>query len=96
MTAGLGGPAGGGNGRGPKRVLRTGLALVHENEIVYPSPGSEALAALALDDANADIELHFPIIIEVVDSAAEARAEAAADDAVREGQRRLLRALRSG
>ena len=59
-----------GSGRaGAKRVVRTGLALVHANEIVYPAAGSEAQATQAVDDASADIEVHYPVVIEIVGAA---------------------------
>ncbi len=51
--------------RGPKRVLETGIALVHEGELVLPAAGSEAQAELVADDARAVIEYHFPVEIEV-------------------------------
>jgi hypothetical protein len=67
-SGGLG--RGGGNRPRPKRVVRTGLALVHENEVVYPAVGSEAQASVAVDDASNQIHIHFPVIIEVVGSEA--------------------------
>jgi hypothetical protein len=66
MVAGVAGGRGGARRpSGAKRVVRTGLALVHENEIVYPAAGSEAMAQQAVDDASADIEVHFPVTIEI-------------------------------
>lgn len=50
---------------GPKRVLKTGIALVHRNEVVMPAPGSEAEAEVVMDDARAQLEYHFPVEIEV-------------------------------
>lgn len=78
---------------GARRVVRTGLALVHENEIVYPQPGSAAALAAAIDDGNADVELHFPVVIEIVDLAADDRSVAMADRAADEAQERLAAAL---
>lgn len=49
-----------------KRVLETGIALVHEGELVLPAAGSEAQAELVADDARAVIHYHFPVEIEVV------------------------------
>lgn len=49
----------------PKRVVRTGVALVHENEIVYPAAGSEAQVREVLNDPSNNVALHFPVIIEV-------------------------------
>lgn len=50
---------------GAKRVVRTGLALVHENELVLPAEGSEAGAILALEDAGTEVHLHFPVEVEI-------------------------------
>jgi carbon monoxide dehydrogenase subunit G len=49
----------------PKRVTETGLAIVHEGEIVYPAAGSEAEAELAMDDREAMIVVYFPVEVEV-------------------------------
>ena len=93
MAAGLGSPPGGGSA-GPKRVVRTGLALVHANEIVYPAAGSEAMAERAVEDGQADIEVHFPIVIEV-SGVGGAAAEVAAEGAAADALRRAARSLRS-
>jgi hypothetical protein len=50
---------------GAKRVLETGIALVHEGELVLPAAGSVAQAELAGADARALIEYHFPVEIEI-------------------------------
>jgi hypothetical protein len=50
---------------GAKRVLETGIALVHEGELVLPAAGSEAQAEVVADDARAVIEYHFPVEIEI-------------------------------
>ena len=50
---------------GAKRVLETGIALVHKGELVLPAAGSEAQAELAAGDASAAIHYHFPVEIEV-------------------------------
>lgn len=55
---------------GAKRVSRTGIALVHENEIIYPAAGSEAEAVRALEDARTRIDVYFPIEIEIREAAA--------------------------
>ena len=47
------------------RVLRTGLAVVHEGELVLPAAGSEAEAELVTEDARNVIHYYFPIEIEV-------------------------------
>jgi hypothetical protein len=49
----------------PKRVLRTGIALVHEGELVLPAAGSEATAERVGDEDRAAIHFHFPVEIEV-------------------------------
>lgn len=49
-----------------KRVLETGIALVHEGELILPAAGSEAQAAVAAADARAVIQYHFPVEIEVI------------------------------
>ncbi|HEX6683627.1 MAG TPA: hypothetical protein VF062_12570 [Candidatus Limnocylindrales bacterium] len=53
-----------GSSRGA-RVLRTGIALVHEGELVLPAVGSEAQAEQVLDDERAVVQYHFPVEIEV-------------------------------
>jgi hypothetical protein len=50
---------------GAKRVLETGIALVHEGEVVLPAAGSAAQAELVADDAHAVIHYHFPVEIEI-------------------------------
>lgn len=50
---------------GPKRITRTGIALVHENEIIYPAAGSEADAIQAIDDSRSRVEVYFPVEIEI-------------------------------
>ena len=50
---------------GAKRVLETGIALVHEGEVVLPAAGSEAQSELATDEARAVIHYHFPVEIEI-------------------------------
>ncbi|MFO0750677.1 MAG: hypothetical protein U1F43_34160 [Myxococcota bacterium] len=51
----VGGPA--------KRVVETGIALVHEGEVVLPAAGSEAQATRVMDDARQEIHYHFPVEI---------------------------------
>ncbi len=47
------------------RVTRTGIALVHEGELILPAAGSAAQAEQVLDDANRTIHFYFPVEIEV-------------------------------
>lgn len=47
------------------RVTRTGLAVVHQGELVLPAAGSEAQAERVLDDARSTIHIHIPVEIEV-------------------------------
>ncbi|WP_165226771.1 hypothetical protein [Aquisphaera insulae] len=49
----------------PARVVRTGIALVHEGELVFPAAGSEAEAELAGSDDRVVINYYFPVEIEV-------------------------------
>jgi hypothetical protein len=51
-------------GRGA-RVLRTGIALVHEGELVLPAVGSEAQAETVLANDRAVINYYFPVEVEV-------------------------------
>jgi hypothetical protein len=55
------------DGLGPPaaRVTATGLALVHENEVVLAAAGSAAQADHAVRDAGTVVEFHFPVEIEV-------------------------------
>lgn len=48
------------------RVRRTGLALVHEGEMVLPAPGSEALLERATASGPAAVHYHFPVEVELV------------------------------
>jgi hypothetical protein len=47
------------------RVTRTGIALVHEGELILPAAGSEAEAERVGDDARAVVHYYFPVEIEV-------------------------------
>lgn len=47
------------------RVTRTGIALVHEGEIILPAAGSEAEAERVAEDARASVHYYFPVEIEV-------------------------------
>ena len=47
----------------PQRVERTGLALVHQGERIFPDDGSAA--ALAPLTASA-VNYHFPVEVEIV------------------------------
>ncbi|HEY3593179.1 MAG TPA: hypothetical protein VGL13_04875 [Polyangiaceae bacterium] len=63
----------------PKRVVRTGIALVHEGELVLPAAGSEAEAELAGADSRTVVQYIFPVEIEVCASRRGADANAVAD-----------------
>jgi len=52
-------------GGGAARVTSTGIALLHEGEVVLPAAGSEAQAEQALDDARATVQYYFPVEVEV-------------------------------
>ena len=75
-----------------KRVLETGIALVHRGELVLPAAGSEAQAAVAGADARTMIEYHFPVEIEIVGAAAPLDLDAIAQHVFD----RLNRRLREG
>jgi hypothetical protein len=47
------------------RVTRTGIALVHEGELILPAAGSEAEAEQVVEDARAVVNYYFPVEIEV-------------------------------
>ena len=58
-----------GGGRRPSgraaRVRRTGIALVHEGELVLPAAGSEAQAERVIEDSRSVVSYYFPVEIEV-------------------------------
>jgi len=72
---------GSGRQRAPKRVTRTGLALVHENEIVYPAAGSAAEAVQAIGEAAGLVQVFFPVQIEIRATGAEEPASNGSDQA---------------
>jgi hypothetical protein len=47
------------------RVDETGIALVHEGELILPAPGSEAELEAVAGDARATIVYYFPVEVEV-------------------------------
>lgn len=47
------------------RVDRTGIALVHEGELVLPAAGNEAAATLIAHDDRLLVNYYFPVEIEV-------------------------------
>jgi hypothetical protein len=47
------------------RVRRTGIALVHEGELILPAAGSSAQAERVVADSQSVIHYHFPVEIEV-------------------------------
>jgi hypothetical protein len=62
------------------RVERTGIALVHEGEYIYPAPGSEAVvtpAERATEEGQA-LTFHFPIEVEIIGELSEMHMEAVA------------------
>jgi hypothetical protein len=62
------------------RVDRTGIALVHEGEYVYPAPGSEALISPVSVTTDAGrLSLHFPVEVVVVGELGPAQMDALAD-----------------
>jgi hypothetical protein len=51
-----------------QRVTRSGIAVVHVNEVILPAAGSEAEAEQVVDDARATVVYHFPFVVEVRDA----------------------------
>lgn len=47
------------------RIERTGLALVHEGELVLPAAGSEAVTTVVAHDRQLIVNYFFPVEIEV-------------------------------
>jgi hypothetical protein len=70
------------------RVRRTGIALVHEGELILPADGSEAEARALRGET---VHYHFPVEIEVC----EPRAPLDADALVARVLAELARGLRS-
>jgi hypothetical protein len=54
--------------KGPQLVGRTGIALVHEGERIYPPQGSEALLSPM---SASTVNYYFPVEIEVVGAGVE-------------------------
>jgi hypothetical protein len=48
------------------RIMRTGIALVHEGELVLPAAGSAVEAEQVAEDARTVVHYHFPVEIEVL------------------------------
>jgi hypothetical protein len=71
-------------GRGPNaaRVRRTGLALVHEGELVLPAAGSAAAAEVVADDDRTVINYYFAVEIEIRGGAEAADARAQTHEAL--------------
>lgn len=47
------------------RVAHTGIALVHEGELILPAAGSEAQGEQVLEDSRTSVQFIFPVEIEV-------------------------------
>jgi hypothetical protein len=56
----------------PQMVERTGIALVHERERIFPADGSEAIMSPL---RPSEVHYHFPVEIEVLDGGDEMIAE---------------------
>lgn len=56
----------------PQRVERTGIALVHEGERIFPA--EDSAAAIAASKAGV-VNYYFPVEIEIVGGGAERMAE---------------------
>jgi hypothetical protein len=70
-------------GGGAARIVRTGLALVHEGELVLPAAGSEAQAEQVVEDSLSTIVFTFPVEIEVRRVEEPVDADAIADRVIR-------------
>jgi hypothetical protein len=70
-TTGAGGTA--------TRVTRTGIALVHEGELILPAAGSEAEGEDVAWDSSTVVQYVFPVEIEVRTVGAELDPDAIAD-----------------
>ena len=77
-------------GSGPARVTRTGIALVHEGELILPAAGSEAAAETVAADDRTVVHYHFPVEVEVRGSPEPGDPVATVEDALR-GVTRALR-----
>ncbi|MDK1376442.1 MULTISPECIES: hypothetical protein [unclassified Sinorhizobium] len=75
----------------PKRVVSTGLAVVHENELVYPAAGSAAQAEAVIEDARATVQVVFPVEIEILAGGGEAEIRDSIETAMRRTAARLDR-----
>lgn len=85
------GSASGDGGTEAARVARTGLALVHEGELILPASGSEAGLEPAAGDARSELRFVFPVEIEVRGGHEPVDVDAIADATLR----RLAQGLRS-
>ena len=83
--------SGGGEETAPKIVTETGLAVVHENELVYPAAGSAAQAVIAADDARGMTQVIFPVEVVVSSAPQPENGEAAAREALDAVSDRLSR-----
>lgn len=63
MTEERAGPAG--DTPSPAKVTRTGLAVVHEGEVVMPAIGDEAMGLVEGWGGSGTVSYHFPVEIEV-------------------------------
>lgn len=70
------------SGRTPSgtRVTKTGIALVHEGEVILPAEGSEAEGELVVDDSRTVVRYVFPVEIEVCSTPAELDVDALVDE----------------
>jgi hypothetical protein len=56
----------------PELVTKTGLAVVHEREVIYPAEGSAALLGAV---RPAVVNYYFPVEIEIIGAGMEALLE---------------------
>lgn len=68
-----------GGGTAGTRVTKTGIALVHEGELILPAEGSEAEGELVVDDSRTVVQYFFPVEVEVRTFAADVDVDALTD-----------------
>ncbi len=73
-------------------VRQTGIALVHEGELILPAAGSEAQAEQVIDDTRNTIHYHFPVEIEV----RAAPDQISSEDLIQETLHRLAMEMENG
>jgi hypothetical protein len=71
------------------RVRRTGIALVHEGELIMPAPGSEAVLGADAGSGSESAQYVFPVEIEVLSPPDPPDVQAVVDEALSQLARSL-------